>query len=429
MITKAPIFEAISTARIAALLQNAVRRAIYVAPGIHEEAAAALVELTTGPCRPDIAISLDFNEETLRMGYGTLAAVERLKKAGIEPTHSPGLRCGILIVDDKGWFFSPTALYLESEPQSAETPNAVRLSPEQIAATAIRISPKEQQAAVEQARTPEEAKAIASVPQEVGVMPISPEHIQKVRKSVEEAPPVKFDVARQVRVFQPLLQYIELGLSGAAIQRKRIQIPRALQNLGSAKTLEGKLRTTVELLEKSGPINSRKLEEELNKIRKDFTRTLGKEHGRVMLKSSKARLQARLEEFRKQLENYQADLEKQLDSQLQETMRQIVDYYLPLVEANPPDALLGSVTTLDQGVIRRWIEYQLAEVFPDSKSLVGKIELRENYKDITFETLNRPEFLEEIKAAFPEMDWEKTYNDFLAAAEAGPRPNRTPTSP
>jgi hypothetical protein len=43
--------------------------------------------------------------------------------------------------------------------------------------------------------------------------------------------------------------------------------------------------------------------------------------------------------------------------------------------------------------------------------------LEQNYKDVTFETLSRDDFLESIKAAYPNLNWDKTYDDFKAAGE------------
>ncbi len=43
--------------------------------------------------------------------------------------------------------------------------------------------------------------------------------------------------------------------------------------------------------------------------------------------------------------------------------------------------------------------------------------LEERYKDVTFETLNRPDFLDSVKTAFPRIDWDKAYHDFLAAGQ------------
>jgi hypothetical protein len=39
------------------------------------------------------------------------------------------------------------------------------------------------------------------------------------------------------------------------------------------------------------------------------------------------------------------------------------------------------------------------------------------YKDSTFETLNKSDFLSLIQEAFPAVNWEKAYEDFRAAGE------------
>jgi hypothetical protein len=36
---------------------------------------------------------------------------------------------------------------------------------------------------------------------------------------------------------------------------------------------------------------------------------------------------------------------------------------------------------------------------------------------VTFETLNRDDFLDAIKKAFPHVDWEKAYSEFRAVGE------------
>jgi hypothetical protein len=59
----------------------------------------------------------------------------------------------------------------------------------------------------------------------------------------------------------------------------------------------------------------------------------------------------------------------------------------------------------------------LEPVFPKAETLIQKIMLEERYKDVTFETLNAPDFLNAVKTAFPTIDWDKTYAEFKAAAE------------
>ena len=364
-----------------------------------------------------VTVSVDFDERVMRMGYGHIDAVKRLAAAGVGVRNSPGLRSAVLIVDDAGFVFTPTPLYLEVEPQSDETPNAVRLARGQLAEVLIRLSPQARQEAAAKAVTSEERARIEGAPLEVGIAPITDAEVQVVVAALAAAPPVRFDVARQVRVFEPYLQYVELSLTGAAVQRHRVRIPKALQNLGTSKDIEGKLKTTFDLIEKGSSLSSKKLEDELNEIRKNFTPSLGKDHGRVVLKSAKPKLLERLTALRAKLEAHQTKVESELQAKLDESTKQVVDYYLPLAKADPPDALVGALLKVTDSDIRAWIEEELSTVFPSAKDLIAKMTLEERYKDVTFETLNRPDFLESVKAAFQKINWDKTYAEFKAAGE------------
>lgn len=45
------------------------------------------------------------------------------------------------------------------------------------------------------------------------------------------------------------------------------------------------------------------------------------------------------------------------------------------------------------------------------------MKLDECFKEVTFETLNRKDFLESVKTAFPDLDWDKAYDEFKAAGK------------
>jgi len=414
------LFCALNADGMAALVRQAIRRICYACPGIQPPVAGAIVE-ALGRLPPDgVTVSVDFDERVMRMGYGHIDAVRLLLSAGVPVRNSPGLRSAVLVVDDQGFVFTPTALYLEREPQSEETPNAIRLQPQQIEAVLLRLSPTARAEALAQAQDEQQRSALTAIPLEVGVHTVPPEQFTRVNDSLKQVPPVQFDVVRQVRVFEPYLQYVELSLTGAAIQRHRIAIPKGIQKLGNAKDLEGRLRTTFELIERSSKLSSKALEAELNDIRRDLTPSLGKEHGRVVLKAAKPHLTKRLAEFHVKLDDHQEKVKEELATKLGESRRQVVEYYLPLARANKPDALFGQllsgIPTDDD--IREWLHSELEPVFPKAKALIQKMALEERYKDVTFETLNRPDFLNSVKEAFPRIDWDKAYNEFKAAGEA-----------
>ena len=413
------LFCALDSSGIAEIIRSAQRSVCYAAPGVQADPAKAMTEVAGRLGVEMITVCLDFDERVMRMGFGDLDAVKRLRAAGIAVRHAPGLRIALVVVDDTGFIFTPTALYLEAEPDVQRAPNAMRLSNQQLAEALARLSPVAKMIAVAQAPTEEERERIASLPVEVGTEPVTDGQFERVDQDLAQVPPVRFDLARQVRVFNSYLQYVELKLSGAAIQHHRLAIPPNILKLGGSKDLEGRLRTTFDLIEKGGTLSSKRLEDELNEIRRNFTPSLGKNHGRVVLKSAKPQLATRLAEFRKTLEKHQKNVSLGLQQQLDESRQQIVDHYLPRVVENPPDAMLGQLLraspTKDDG--RSWLDAELDRVFPEADSLIQKMQLDVRFKDVTFETLNRPEFLQVIKAAFTRVDWDKAYEEFRAAGE------------
>jgi hypothetical protein len=322
-----------------------------------------------------------------------------------------------VIVDQAGYIFTPTALYLEAEDRPGEAPNAMRLSKDQVTEALARLSPAAKAIAIAFAKTDEERGRIREQAVEVPSVQVADGAFAAVERRLGEAPPVRFDIARQVRVFNAYLQYVELKLTGAAIQRHRLAIPASIQKLGGSKDLEGRLRTTFDLIEKGGKLSSKSLEDALNEIRKNFTPSLGKDHGRVVLKAAKPHLEERLSKFRDELKAHQEKVEKELQGQLDESRKQIVDYFVPRVVAIPPDAMLGQFLKFEEAEARVWLDGELDQVFPKAEELIEKMQLDVRYKDVTFETLNREDFLDAIKEAFPRIDWDKAYKEFRAAGE------------
>ncbi len=268
------------------------------------------------------------------------------------------------------------------------------------------------------AKTPEERERIREQAVEITSSEVIEAQITEISQRLKEAPPVAFDIARQVQVFESYLQYVELRLSGAAIQRHRIGIPRKIQNLGNAGGVQTRL-TTFDLVERESELSSKPIEDELNKIRAAFTRSLGKEHGRVLLKAQKANFKQRLTDLRTKLEKFQAEIKESLEKHLQASKKEIIEYYVPRVMESPPDSFLGQLPTEkpNEDDARRWLSRQFDTEFPSAEELISGMELTETYKDVTFETLNRKDFLPLIREAFPDVNWERAYKEFRAAGE------------
>ena len=210
--------------------------------------------LSSGVCTPFV---LDYSRDRHRA-----AAVKTLRDAGIVVRSTSGLRTGLVIVDHEGYIFTPTALYLEADRRPTEAPNALRLSRDQVTEALARLSPAAKAIAIASAGTPAERDRIREQAVEVKSNVVADFHFAAVQEKLVEAPPVQFDVARQVRVFEPYLQYVELRLTGAAIHRHRIAIPELIQNLGPDESVQSRLKTTFDLIERESALSSKPIEDE-----------------------------------------------------------------------------------------------------------------------------------------------------------------------
>ena len=414
------LFCSLTSDGIASQIRAAQISVCYAAPGIQAEPAMAMAEVAARLGPELITACLDFDERALRMGFGDITAVKVLREAGIAVSSAPGLRTGLLIVDREGYIFTPTALYLESDDRPTDAPNAMRLSKDQVSEALARLSPAANAIAIILAKTEEERDRIKEQVIEIRPEAVTDEAFRRVEQRLTDAPPARFDVARQVNVFSAYLQYVELSLTGAAIQRLRVAIPPNIQKLGGATDIEGRLRTTFDLIAKDERLSSKVLDEKLNEIRKNFTPSLGRNHGRVVLKSAKPRLEQRLDELRKEVICHQERVENELQLKIDNSRDKIIDYYVQRVLQDPPDAMLGSYSIIDDANARKWLGKELDRVLPKADSLIQKMQLEVRYKDLTFETLSRDDFLGEIKAAFPDLEWDRTHDEFIAAGESAP---------
>jgi hypothetical protein len=415
-----PLFQSMDSAAIAGHIRQAQNSVCYAAPGLQQEPAKALAALARRIDPPLITVCIDFDERVMRMGFGDLSAVKILREASIDVRSTPGLRTGLVIVDEEGYIFTPTALYLEPDRRVTDAPNALRLSRDQVIEALARLSPTAKAIAIARAKTPEQREQIRERAVEVRSSELADDQFNEVLQKLKAAPPISFDVARQVRVFEPYFQYVDVSLTGIAIQRRRIPIPRSVQNLGSDASIQSRLNTTFALIERENALSSKPIQDELNKIRNDITPSLGKDHGRVMLKAQKPLFERRLAELRVKLEKFQGAVKENLQKHLDASREEVVNYYLPRVMESPPDSLSGQLLTGEptEDDARRWLNRELDEVFPNAEDLLQEMQLVQTYKDVTFETLNRKEFLPLIQKAFPAVNWEKAYEEFRAAGEA-----------
>ena len=258
-------FTNIDSQKLCHLIGKANDSEIFASPGIWQSIASALVDTGQRIENEMVVVCLDVSEQTMRLGYGEIEAIETLESAGMIINHIEHLRFGLVIIDGKGFSFTPTALFLESEQSASVGFNAIKLTAEQVAEASARLSPAARAIAVAACTDGDKKQALESIKTEVDMRPVSKEVTGDIGKSLKNIPPAKFDLSRQVRVYSTYIQYVEISMVGAALQRQKVALPKVFQSLGSEKSdLQERLKTSFTLIEKGDALSSKSLEDSVN---------------------------------------------------------------------------------------------------------------------------------------------------------------------
>ena len=121
--------------------------------------------------------------------------------------------------------------------------------------------------------------------------------------------------------------------------------------------------------------------------------------------------------FRDELKAHQDKVKKELQGHLHGVAEADRGSFCSSRGHRPSRRHAWAVLEIRQSGGEKWLDSELGRAFPDAGALIQNMQLDVRYKDMTFEELNREDFLWAVKAAFPEIDWEKAYEEFRAAGE------------
>jgi hypothetical protein len=439
-------FAALSSNRIALIISETQKKVVIATPGIHSRVADAIIATADRIGLDNVNVILDCSEKVFRLGFGDFDAVKRLKESGIIAWQHTGLRFGILICDSRAWSYNPAALYIETESEEDDEPNAIRLSSNEAekllvqiyrpgkavstdhTATALDERSTRDADKFDDASTPGSAVSIAmdqkagdsfdESTHAIGATHVDYARLQVVEENLEVAPPVKFDVARQVQVFSPYIQYVDIQLKGASIQRHTIQLPKSIMGMAENSEIVDRLKTTFKLIEKDSEISSKQLEKELRQIRDLYAKSLGVPYGRVLLRSKRVEFDKDIEALRKKIETHQENIKANLSEELDKSKKKIVDYYLPVIMERPPKELTAQIPDKkpSKEQIINWLSNAIEKSMPDVDKIIEEMVLECIFRDVTYETLNKDDFAKALENAFPLINWSKPFEEFKAAA-------------
>jgi hypothetical protein len=374
-----------------------------MAPGVSDEVAKVIEAHWQTLGAEAVSVIVDVDPEVYRLGYGSFEALQQLEivatQLGKTILHQPGIRIGLVVVDDETLIFTPTPLLIESgSPETART-NAIFLPdlPSNVA-NAVGLGEN------------------GDKERKVGLDPASPRQIQAVKAELESNPPVKFDLARKVRVFNAQFEFVEFELRNCYISRKTVAIPSDLMGLAKDRRTQALLRSAFHLVEKSSDLSEESVIKFKKCIADRFLITLPK-YGTVILRSQKPRFELAVKTLRRFVRRFQKRVEDRLQQEIDANRVSLIDALLPSVAENPPKRwkkYLGAQPTRED--VRSMLEAELKKVFGSAQDVVRNMEVFVIFKGVTYELLIDSAFTETVRQRIPGLG--AHFDEYTAVRES-----------
>lgn len=429
-------FQEVNDSSLIKLIGEAQQRVVFVAPGVHQAVAEALGKRLAEIDRLQVTVVIDPDEDVCRIGYGDAKGLELLSRYADRQSFAlmaqPGLRVGVLLVDDVTLVWSPTPRSVEAAPLGNATTPTER-SPNGLL---LGANPGEQLAHAVSAAGTDTLPFDA----EVGVEVVTKERVQKTLDGLAKNPPIPVDLARITRVFSTKLQFAEFTVKGAKFSKRELKVANDYMNAdiqGELKGLvESRLRAfgdfrdeeievpafnngTAAFNQQGEPLTEKVSEASLQRQRNELERrylfnVAG--FGRLIAKDDKQDLERLVAAYRVQLEAYSEAIRQRLDAQA----GKIIDEAAKLIAERA--ARTGSKP--DEKQLRDSIQKSLDR----TKDEVPEVKLV--FKDVTYEQTKNPEFRAKVDKALPAAkrkqmgDWNHDFDAAKAAEPPSPSESR-----
>jgi hypothetical protein len=385
---------------------------VVVAPGLSESVAKAIVKKWHELGRDAVLVVLDLDPEVCRLGLGDLSALQILQETaerlGCRIHQQPGLRVGVIVTDETTTVYSPTPRLIEAGGRPGERLNAIRFDAPILDSSSTTTADPD-------------LRGIDLHPK-----PIERSDLQNTAQDLDANPPVKFDLARKVRVFNARFEFVEFELHGLSLSRKRVPIASDLMGLAKDPKTQRLLRSSFQLLDESSEVSGDRVTRVKQFIVKKYLINLPS-YGTVILRTNKGEFQVAVRALERYVYRFQCRLKKNLQKAIDTNRESLISALLPSVAKNPPvrwTRFLGESPPSHE--IEQMLRSELTAAFGNSDDLSQDMNVKAVFKGVTYESLSDPEFMRIASQAIPLLD--TLHEEFDAAKAEGQKNENTALS-
>jgi hypothetical protein len=396
-----PTFTFIGDEEIRNIIGSARESVIFAAPSLSAKIANAFRK--NADLNKDISqrIIVDADAKALRHGFGELKGLKDVAEIGVDLRTAPGLRIGVLMVDNKAWVFSPTPEIIFDQPDE-ETFNAVAVSQDFAQQILVSIAPD---LSIDKKNPLGNVVIPDSIEPEIGSSPVTHVQIEKIEIELKAAPPQRFDLQRQVNTYNAYFQFVEIHLSNCNIGSFTIPLSDQLVTIVDDNEVSRRLSAKYKLVEPDSKIKKdlKGITDSVNDLRKEYTIHINEKLGRVLAKERKETFEKQVEKIQKWMKAVTGEIEEDLRGEIAANCEKLAKVLVPIVIEREPRYLRNRLAG-DFSNENRVSDVIVGTLMPSDtmiRNLVEGMKLEIAYKDITYEMLNQADFVERIKGAQP----------------------------
>lgn len=407
-------FCAIDDNALIGLIRSAQQRIVFIAPGLHKNVAEALGKRFSEVDKLDVTVVIDPDEEVCRIGYGEEEGLrlvnEYASKNFIGLRSQPGLRVGVLLVDDQTLIWSPTPRSVEAPPSSDASPESLFAVPPTQSPNGLMLGSNPAQQ-LTQAVAAEGSNTVPAQA-EIGKSAVTPEQVKHTLDELKKNPPIDVDLARVTRVFSTKLQFVEFEVKGAKLSRTQLTVPSELLNADAKGDLQdliqSRLRAFADLkgeevtvpayvngqpaTDNGTPLMEKVSEASLQRLRNDIEKRFLYDitgFGRLIAKDEKADFEARVEAYKAQVLAHAESLKKLIEEQANQIIDEAVDLVMERAKRS------GASKLPDPDKVRDALHAGLMKAKQDAPTI------KLVFKDVTYEQTQNEDFRKRVEKALP----------------------------
>jgi hypothetical protein len=383
---------------IIGMVRCARHRLVVIAPGLSEDVARAIADVWIQIGADKVQVVLDPDPEVCRMGFGEMSALKLLhdtaEQLGARIQQQQGLRIGVIITDETTAIYSPTPLLVEAGAKPGEKMNAIRME------APIASSGK---------------SGLSEL--NLDQKPVNASDVRQTEENLKANPPVKFDIARKVRVFNARIEFVEFELRGLQLSRMTAKIPSYLITLLQNPEVRDQFSGSYRLIQPADAEAADAVSRMKQDIAEGYLITLTG-HGAVIRREMKEAFLGEVKKLETAVEKLKESALVGLQKAIDRNCNMLTDELLPGIIQTPPAEWQSRIGLFPQPAhLERMLRLQLNKAFGNAEKLCSEMEVRTVFKGVTYESLNDPEFIALASDKIPTLA--ALHDEFDAAKAEG----------